>query len=79
MAAKTIRIPVLVDDQGRWATCSQHSTPDAEVDWSFMSEQIDHETPPAMERQVWVTVTVELPEATEVTGTAEVGETKVGV
>lgn len=77
MPVKTIRIPLLVDDQGRWACYASHDTMD-DVMWGDMSEMLDSSQPPAMERQVWVTVTVELPEAVEVTGTAEIGETKVG-
>lgn len=79
--AKTIdiRIPVLVDDRGRWATNGWDNDDGPDADWQMMDESIDINNPLKASRKVWVLATVSLPEVADetVAGTVDDnGETK---
>lgn len=69
MARKTISIPVVMDEEGRWAAYATHRIAQSEdtADWEWMEEMIDHEKPLAQNRRVWVTVEIEIPETVFVT------------
>lgn len=65
----TIRIPLLVGSNGKWAAQGSYST-ENDPDWDFMSEIADYEKPIPNETRCWVTVEVTLPEDLEFKGTA---------
>jgi hypothetical protein len=64
MTTRTIRIPLVVDADGRWAACD--GTHSAEVEWAEMEWFLQGAT-----RRYWITVTVDLPTTAEVSGTVE--------
>lgn len=65
----SIRIPLIVDANGKWATSCTSST--EEPDWDFIEELADCENHLVSPQRHWVTVEVELPETREVSGTVE--------
>lgn len=69
MATKTIRIPVIIDANGKWATVwsSAHEEPD----WGHIDEMADYENPLVSPQRFWVTAELPLPIVGEVVGAVE--------
>ena len=70
MTTKTLRIPLIVDANGKW--CANGYTDldgnDKDADWSMMDELADYENPLVCPQRKWITVEVTLPEVEEVAG-----------
>lgn len=80
MITKTIRIPVVIDANGRWAAGGSASLEklsgaelDRAADWGFLCDCCDNEEDASVSyTRMWVTVEVPLPETVELDGVAEV-------
>ncbi len=66
---KTIRIPLIIDANGKW--CAYGYSSATEADWSMMDEVADSDAPLVCPQQKWITVTVELPVIEELTGAVD--------
>ena len=75
MATKTLRIPLIIDANGKWAAqgATYLEKKDEEPDWSFMDEMADTDNPLVCPQRKWITVNVALPEIEEVAGTSQRG------
>ena len=74
-----IRIPVLVDEHGRWSTVADHFTPKGDffcmegaLFWDPKTHNVDIQ--PSATRTVWVTAEIPLPEVAEVSVVGKVVE-----
>lgn len=69
MASKTIRIPLIIDANGKW--CAYGYSSATEPDWSMMDEAADSDAPLVCPQQKWITVIVDLPEVEELTAAVD--------
>lgn len=72
MSTKTIRIPMIVDANGKWCAYGYSSlAADEEPDWDMMEDVADAVNHLVNPQRKWVTATVSLPETEEVRGEEE--------
>lgn len=70
MTTKTIRIPVIIDANGKWCA---HGYPSlgSHPDWDLMDESADDGEPLVCPQRFWVTAELPLPIVGEVAGKVE--------
>lgn len=72
MRTKTIRIPMIIDANGKWCAYGYSSLATGDdPDWDMMDEIADTEARLVNPQRKWVTATVSLPDTEEVSGEEE--------
>jgi hypothetical protein len=67
MTTLTLRIPLIVTADGKWAVC--HSSSHAEPDWSSIDEMCDYDNPTNSPHRFWIETTVDVPQAETIKAT----------
>lgn len=72
----TIKIPLLVGGDGKWAAQAHYKVAPENVDWDELDEYCDYEKPLVRPKRYWVTVEISPPanEIEEIKGFVSAGE-----
>lgn len=73
MTTKTLRIPMIIDANGKWCAngYTKQEVDGYVIDWPMIDEMADWENPLVCPQRMWITVEVTLPELKEVVGKVE--------